>query len=260
MGQDYKEKEVLIVDDGSTDDSWREIRDLPVRYTWKPNQGISSARNYGIALTRGEYIAFLDVDDLWRAQKLSRQVRAMEENPAVALCYTDEIWIRNGRRLNQKKRHQKYSGSIYEYCLELCIISPSSALIRRDIFQTVGLFDESMPVCEDYDMWLRLTSKYPVLFLPEELIIKRGGHKDQLSTQYEAIDRFRIVSLARMIESGKLTDAQRAATLEELSRKCKIYGKGAEKRGKGEEAEYYRRFPEKVDRLSAISRQSEPES
>jgi glycosyltransferase involved in cell wall biosynthesis len=256
LEQDYGDKEILVVDDGSQDGSCEEIRDLPIRYEWKPNGGISSARNYGISLTRGDYIAFLDVDDLWKEKKLSRQVRAMEENQEAILCYTDEIWIRKGRRLNQKKRHQKYSGRIYEHCLGLCIISPSSALIRRKVFEDVGLFDESMPVCEDYDMWLRIASKYPVLFLPEPLIIKRGGHEDQLSTHYEGMDRFRIMSLGRMIESEQLTAEQRAFTLEELGKKCSVYAKGAEKRGRLQEAEYYRSLPERIGGLSVISHRS----
>ena len=248
LAQGYKDREVIVIDDGSTDGSEHEVRDLPLRYEWKPNAGISSARNYGIALSGGEYIAFLDVDDLWMGHKLSRQMRAMEEG-AAALCYTDEVWIRNGRRLNQKKRHQKYSGHIYEHCLELCLISASSAVIRRHVFEDRGLFDETMPVCEDYDMWLRITAKYSVLFLPEALITKRGGHEDQLSRQYEAMDRFRVTSLARMIESGQLTDEQKDLTLREIGRKCAILAAGAAKRGKEDEAAYYRGLPERMVRL-----------
>jgi glycosyltransferase involved in cell wall biosynthesis len=242
LAQDYADMEVLVVDDGSDDGSPEEAAGLPVRYVRKENGGISSARNAGIALAQGDYIAFLDVDDLWKADKLSMQMSRMREAGAL-ISYTDEVWIRNGRRVNQGRRHRKYSGMIYEHCLPLCIISPSSVVIHRSVFEDVGTFDESMPVCEDYDLWLRIACRYPVLFIPKPLIIKHGGHEDQLSRAYEGMDRFRIDSMARMLENGALTPLQREATARELARKCRVYADGACKRGKTDEAEYYRALP-----------------
>jgi glycosyltransferase involved in cell wall biosynthesis len=247
LTQDYADKEVIVVDDGSTDGSAEEVRGLPVHYAWKENQGISSARNYGISLAQGEFIAFLDVDDLWKKGKLSLQTRLMEEQGRL-ISYTDEIWIRNGKRLNQGLRHHKYSGMIYEYCLPLCIISPSSVVISRSVFEDVGLFDETMPVCEDYDMWLRITCRYPVLFVDKPLIVKHGGHPDQLSRLYEGMDTFRIKSLAKVFSLGILTAEQRRLTLEELKKKCAIYAQGARKRGRLQEAEEYAAL---VDRLAS---------
>ncbi len=242
LNQDYQEKEVIVVDDGSTDRSYEEIRDLPVRYLWKPNGGISSARNAGIGISRGDYLAFLDVDDLWVKGKLSCQMELMDKE-GYLVSYTDEIWIRNGKRLNQKLRHKKYSGWIFERCLPLCIISPSSVIMKREIFDSTGLFDENLAVCEDYDMWLKVSSRYPVRFIEKPLIVKRGGHKDQLSRKYEAMDLFRIQSLLNLLKSGSLNDDMGAAALEELKNKCHIYALGAEKRGKAEEAEHYRSIP-----------------
>lgn len=235
LKQDYQNKEVIVVDDGSTDRSFEEIKDLPVRYLWKPNGGVSSARNRGIDISQGEYVAFLDVDDTWRKGKLSVQIEAMERE-GFLISYTDEIWIRNGKHLNQKKRHKKYSGNIFEHCLPLCIISPSSVVIKRGVLDRVGQFDESMPVCEDYDMWLRITSLYPVLFIEKPFIIKRGGHEDQLSRKYEAMDRFRIRALLKIIQGNWLGRAMRVKALKELGRKCHILFKGAEKRCKAQEA------------------------
>ncbi|MFZ2799916.1 MAG: glycosyltransferase, partial [Syntrophorhabdus sp.] len=219
INQDYKNKEVIVVDDGSFDGSSEEVRHLPLRYVWKQNRGISSARNMGIQVSKGEYIAFLDVDDLWKKGKLTQQMSIMADNDAD-ISYTDEIWIRNGEHLNQKNRHKKYSGFIFERCLPLCIISPSSVVIRRKLFDEVGLFDESLPVCEDYDMWLRITCRYPVLFIDKQFIIKRGGHKDQLSRAYRAMDRFRIQSLVKIIQSSTLNPEMRKVALNELKRKC----------------------------------------
>jgi glycosyltransferase involved in cell wall biosynthesis len=238
LTQDYRDRETIVVDDGSTDNSFEEVRGLDVRYVWKRNGGISSARNMGIAVSKGDYLAFLDVDDLWKKGKLSEQMGWMVENGSP-VSYTDEIWIRNGKWLNQKHRHKKYSGHIFEQCLPLCIISPSSVVVKREIFDDVGLFDESLPVCEDYDMWLRIASKYPVLFVDKPLIVKRGGHADQLSRKYEAMDKFRIESILKIIRSGTLEDAMLCAALEELKKKCLIYANGARKRGRRQEADLY---------------------
>lgn len=239
MDQSYTDKEIIVIDDGSTDGSDESVKGMPVRYEWKENGGISSARNRGIALARGNLLAFLDVDDLWKREKLAQQVEAMTAS-ASKICYTDEIWLRNGLWLNQGKRHRKYSGDIYERCLPLCIISPSSALIAQEVFDKVGLFDESLPVCEDYDMWLRICCRYDVLFIPKPLIVKRGGHEDQLSKSYEVMDRYRIAALAKMLESGLLNEEKRRMTAAELQKKCQVVARGAAKRGRDDEAEYYR--------------------
>lgn len=210
----------------------------------------------GIRVSKGEFIAFLDVDDLWKKGKLTKQLESMIENQ-IDISYTDEIWIRNGERLNQKDRHRKYSGFIFERCLPLCIISPSSVVIKRKVFDRVGLFDETLPVCEDYDMWLRITSSYPVLFIDMPFIIKRGGHKDQLSRAYEAIDRFRIQSLAKIIQGDILNREMRNAALNELRKKCRIYAMGAKKRGRFQESNAYVRLYETLENQPLTFRSGE---
>lgn len=245
LEQDYEEKEIIVVDDGSDDGSHEIIKDLPVNYVWKPNGGISSARNLGISVSKGNFIAFLDVDDRWLKGKLKRQIEVMKET-GYLISYTDEIWLKNGKRINQKKRHKKYSGWIFDKCLPLCIISPSSVVIKREIFEKVGFFDESLPVCEDYDMWLRITSRYPVLFIDKPLIIKNGGHNDQLSKKFEVMDRFRIKSLVKILNDNCLSNEMRTMAMEELKKKCLIVAKGAHKRGKFEEAKLFEEIPDKV--------------
>ncbi|MFA5616683.1 MAG: glycosyltransferase [Syntrophorhabdaceae bacterium] len=123
---------MIIVDYGLTDRTRDNASQLPAQYALKENGGIGSARNAGLDAARGEYIAFLDVEDLWKGGKLSIQMQAIEES-GILLSYTDEVWLRNGKRLNQKLRHRKYSSIIFEHCLPLCIISRSSALIHRSI-------------------------------------------------------------------------------------------------------------------------------
>lgn len=241
LAQTFTDWELLVVDDGSTDDTESVLAPYAdaLRYIRIPHSGVSAARNVGLQETQGEWVAFLDSDDLWLPKKLERQIRALQRSPEIPLSYTDEIWIRNGRRVNPRARHQKYSGWIFERCLPLCIISPSSALIRRDLFEEVGEFDETLPACEDYDLWLRITLRYPALLVEEKLIIKRGGHPDQLSKAHWGMDRFRIRALRKVLQGPHLRSHHKEAVLKVLRHKCHIIAQGARKRGKQGLAKYY---------------------
>ncbi|MFB0506236.1 MAG: glycosyltransferase family 2 protein [Thermodesulfobacteriota bacterium] len=241
LNQTYRDFEFWVVDDGSTDGTGEALRTFgdKVKYVFQNNRGVSAARNFGLRISRGKYLAFLDSDDLWEPQKLEIQVKCMEENPQFPLCYTDEVWIRGGTRVNPKKKHAKYSGWIFEKCLPLCIISPSSALMKRSLFDEIGAFDETLPVCEDYDLWLRVTCRYPVLFIDKKLIVKRGGHADQLSTRSWGNDRYRVMVLEKLLCSQNLKAEERQMASREFVRKCRILSEGFSKRGKEEAARRY---------------------
>jgi hypothetical protein len=233
--------DLLVVDDGSTDGTERLLASYAdrLRYIRTRRRGVSAARNLGIEESRGEWLAFLDSDDLWLPGKLERQLQALEACPGTLLCYTDEIWIRDGRRVNPRARHRKYSGWILEQCLPLCIISPSSALIGRGLLEQVGGFDERLPACEDYDLWLRIALRHPVLFLEEKLIVKRAGHWDQLSRMHWGLDRFRLMALLKLLRDPILVGTQREAVIEEMRRKSRILAQGARKRGREGPARRY---------------------
>jgi len=229
--------EIIVVDDGSTDGTrdWL-VNTFPlVKYIYQDNKGVSSARNRGIEVSKGSWVSFLDSDDEWMPTKLEEQESYIIENPEIKFCHTNEIWIRNGVRVNQMKKHQKYGGDIFEKCLDICRISPSSVLIKKDVFDDIGLFDESLRVCEDYDMWLRYTSRFSVLFLDRQLIIKYGGHSDQLSRVNSGIERYRIRSLENLLNSNIISEVQSRHARDQLVIKLKIYAKGLEKRNRSDE-------------------------
>jgi glycosyltransferase involved in cell wall biosynthesis len=241
LQQSVSDFELIVVDDGSDDATPQTLAayDHRVNVLRQENKGVAAARNAGIAVARGQYLAFCDSDDLWHAEKLAKQLRLFAEIPAAMLCYTDEIWIRNGRRVNPCKRHGKMSGWAFAKCLDMCIVSPSSVMMPCTFFAQVGLFDEQMTVCEDYDLWLRSSLLFPFHFIPEPLIIKHGGHSDQLSHKYWGMDRYRVAAIVKCLETAQLGQEQRQLAIATLVQKCNILANGAEKRGRSEEAAAY---------------------
>ena len=239
--QTFIPREIIVVDDGSSDGTkdWVLERFPDVRYIYQDNSGVSSARNAGIKEAIGSWIAFLDSDDEWMSNKLEQQKRVINSFQEAWLCHTNEIWIRNGVRVNQMKKHQKYGGNVFENCLDICRISPSSVLIKKEVFEMVGLFDESLKVCEDYDLWLRITAVLPVIFLDQPLIIKYGGHTDQLSRVDSGIEKYRIQSLEKILSSNSLSISQSKIAISQLIKKLKIFSNGLEKRNKYEELNNY---------------------
>ena len=247
--------EVIVVDDGSTDDTRRlvhsQFRDA--RYIYQQNKGVSSARNTGIQAASGDWIALLDSDDRWQPDKLEQQCEHLRARPDYKICHSDEIWIRNGKRVNPMKKHAKQGGHIFRHCLPLCAISPSAVLIHRDLFKEIGLFDERLPACEDYDLWLRICALHPVLYIDKPLITKTGGHADQLSRRYWGMDRFRIHSLEKLLASNTLDAANHTAALATLLDKLAIVIKGAVKHGNHELANACREKQQHYRRKHALA-------
>lgn len=224
--------ELIVVDDGSTDETPERLRDYGSRLAvlTQSRRGVAAARNSGACRASGEYLAFLDSDDLWHPRKIERQLDLMESNPGVEICQTEEIWIRKGVRVNPRNKHRKPSGDIFRASLALCLVSPSAVMMRRGLFERVGGFDESLPVCEDYDLWLRIARDTEIPLIPETLVTKRGGHADQLSRSTWGLDRFRVQSIAKLIEAG-LDEDKTGWALEAMAKKVTILAQGFRKRG-----------------------------
>ena len=231
--QTYKPAEIIVVDNGSSDGTLKFLREQYPKITILTENkiGVSSARNKGIKKSINQWIALLDSDDAWHPRKLEIQTSMLDSAlKEYNLIHTDEVWFKNNKHINQMKKHKKQGGYIFERCLSLCCISPSSVLFKKNILDKVGLFDESLPVCEDYDMWLKICSSEEVLFAQDKLTYKYGGHKDQLSKSYWGMDRFRIKSIENIIKNFDLTYKQKKQAKKELIKKLKIIINGAFKR------------------------------
>jgi len=240
LAQTCSDFELIVVDDGSEDGTAESLAcyGSAISIYSQPRGGVAAARNRGAARAAGAYLAFLDSDDLWLPRKLEVQIAFMRERPWVHICQTEEIWIRHGARVNPKKKHRKPSGDIFRASLELCLVSPSAVMMKRELFDAVGGFDETLPACEDYDLWLRIARSHVVPLIGDPLVIKRGGHTDQLSRSIWGLDRFRVAALQKLVASG-LEREKRDWALEVLKRKATIVGLGARKRGNQEMAQHY---------------------
>lgn len=231
--------ELIIVDDGSSDHTKSFVKNIKdrspvdIQYLKTNRLGVSGARNRGIQVAKGEWIALLDSDDEWLPTKLESQIELINKNSV--LIHTEEIWVRNGKRVNQKKKHQKKGGRIFKESLPLCCISPSSSLIKKDILLKHKGFREDFEVCEDYDLWLKITSEFDVQYIEEAQIIKYGGHEDQLSRKYHSMDIWRVVALYDIFNSKNLSQEEKELTLKEIKYKLKVLEIGYQKRKKLDE-------------------------
>ena len=233
LAQTLQPYEIIIVDDGSSDGTSAMIKkNYPnLNLIYQDNKGVSAARNIGDKASSGDWVCFLDSDDEWKKNKLSEQYIALEKNDTYSFCHSNEEWIKNGKKINQKKKHKKYGGDIFKQCLDMCRVSPSSVMINKDLLEDIGLFNENLIICEDYELWLRICSHYKVLFVDEPLIIKYGGHEGQLSNSCESIEYYRIKALEYLLLT-KMTDNKRREAVKMLLFKLHIYLNGFKKRDK----------------------------
>jgi glycosyltransferase involved in cell wall biosynthesis len=241
LAQSNQSFELIVVDDGSTDGSAEHLiqLDKTIRVERIEHRGPGAARNRGVALANAPLIVFLDSDDFWAPTKLERQLVFMRANPDCAISQTNEIWIRNGRRVNPGLRHRKRAGDILIDSLRTCLISMSATMMCTELFRSLTGFDESMSAAEDYDLWLRILIDHEAGLLDEPLVTRRAGHPDQLSATTPALDRFRILALTKLLADDGLSPARRTAVVEVLVEKCRIYASGLTRRGRIDQARLY---------------------
>ncbi len=252
--QEYQNFELIVVDDGSSDGTTKaslfpQKIDVPSLFlSLSENCGVSFARNEGIKRASGEWLAFLDSDDIWHTNKLAKQVAWLKNSPNCRIVQSNEIWIRNGVRVNPPKTHTKREGDIFAICLKRCMITPSSVLIRRDLLDEVGLFNEDFPACEDYDLWLRISANESVGLIDEELMTRFGGNEDQLSALIPVQDRYRIRAMINLLESNiSLTLEQKGLIYKAIAKKAKVVSNGALKRNKQNDYETYKKIREEYE-------------
>jgi glycosyltransferase involved in cell wall biosynthesis len=247
FAQTFRDFEIIVVDDGSQDETEKILSPFKkdIVYIRQENRGPASARNTGIRQAKSEWLAFLDSDDRWDKDKLLIQLREMKEKQSALISHTQEIWYRRGELLLQKQKHKKYDGYIFDKCLPLCAVGMSTVVAKKEFFDRVGLFDESFPCCEDYELWLRASSQYPFLLVDKPLTIKDGGRPDQVSFIYaKGMDKFRIQAIIKLLERETgLREAQKKLAVDELQKKCLIYGRGCIKHARPQEGEYYLQLP-----------------
>ena len=248
--QTYTRWELIVVDDGSVDGTDAETlfsgNTGNTRYLRNDmNYGVSQARNRGVSSAQGEWIAFLDSDDVWQKKKLEKQVAWINVHPEHKIVQTREIWIRNGVRVNPPKTHEKIADYIFRESLERCMITPSSVMIRRDFFERMGGFNESLPACEDYDLWLRITLNHPVGLVDDYLLTRFSGHEDQLSSTVEVLDKYRIRALLHVLYHEAPDKDQRRLLIKTLIKKAEIIAAGLKKRERTNEYERYKNIADK---------------
>ncbi|MDG5814245.1 glycosyltransferase family A protein [Chitinispirillales bacterium ANBcel5] len=233
LKQSYKDFELIVVDDGSSDDTLKQLRDYKsvTVLSLDTNSGVSAARNFGVAHSCGEWIAFLDSDDEWKPEKLKEQLEWSDQHKSCTIFQSQELWVRKGVRVNPPRSHLKRDGDLFGVSLHRCMISPSCVMIKRTLFDAHGGFDETLRACEDYDLWLRIALKEKVGLVNKVHLVRYGGHSDQLSSSTPCQDKLRICALQKLLGRADLSAEKRTAVKKVIEQKATIVANGALKRG-----------------------------
>ncbi|MDR2104755.1 MAG: glycosyltransferase family 2 protein [Deferribacteraceae bacterium] len=219
--------EIIVVDDASDEPIQRSLEPYaPIikLIALKENSGVSKARNVGADAAKGRFLAFLDSDDLFLPYKLAHQVDIMQSG-AFKASHTDEYWFKGDRFINQARKHARYGGEIFSKVLDKCRISPSSFMIEKTFFSSLGGFNESLRTLEDYEFFIRAADRTPIEYIEEKLIIKRALTQNSLSSQIVHIESGRLDILQNILLTVKLKPEHRRAAEIEVERKLKIVGK-----------------------------------
>ncbi|MCB0336772.1 MAG: glycosyltransferase [Bdellovibrionales bacterium] len=233
LSQSFNDMELIVVDDGSLIDLTEiqeRVQEQGHCFLRTEHRGVAAARNTALKMAQGEWIALLDSDDLWYPEKLERQLAFHERHPELKLSQTLERWYRNDSLVNKQRKHEQPEGEVFRDVCERCCVSSSSVILHHTVFNDCGIYDTQFPVCEDYEFWLRVASRYQIGLVPETLVEKYGGHEDQLSKAIPAMDRFRVLALLKMLIEENLQAEQVEIAREALRKKVEILKIGAQKK------------------------------
>ena len=254
LSQSFRSFELIIVDDCSDEDIREAVMSVPgiesINYniiTLEKHTGMPGlVRNSGVYAAAGEYIAFLDSDDLWGKDKLLKQFFLMKrlKDKNIRITHTREKWLRGEKIVSQKSQKHEREGDIFEDALWKCIIGPSTVMMEKKLFNEAGGFRDDLEVAEDYELWLRITAGEKVGYIDEMLTVKRAGDWEQLSEKYGQIEIFRIDALYGLLKQDYFKGEKKILAEEIFRRKCGIYAAGCRKRGKTEEALHYENLAE----------------
>jgi len=222
LNQTYKDFEIIVVDDGSTDNTKEVIKPYlnKIKYIYQQNSGPSSARNRGIKEAKGEYIAFLDADDIWLAQKLELQIKFMEKEKEVGLIFSDMILfnekgIIKNSFLKEKLFFNKLSikplsstekviyDNVFNALLQENFIPTNTVIVKKECFNKVGFFDETLFSVEDRDMWLRIGLFYDIGFINFPLVLTRF-HETNISANQELALKSRLKVMKKFLNYSNL--------------------------------------------------------
>jgi glycosyltransferase involved in cell wall biosynthesis len=240
LAQTYRDFEIIIVDDGSTDNTGELVTQYPpeVRYFRQANRGVSAARNKGIELARGEYLCFLDSDDRLLPDALQKNVSFLDRHPEVGYCYGQiERIDENGRKLRMQKARGASKNCVRDGTEQISRllfrgdISILTVLTRRSRLLEAGLFDTGLTIGEDIDMWLRLAMRYPVGYLAEPLgQVRAHPHNSQTQGGFLALEKSQTAFVQRALECLKTTAAfQRLRKEAYYALYCYLSGEAAKK-------------------------------
>lgn len=250
LRQTWRDYDLVVVDDASRLEDLSIVRNLVESsghhwLSFDENRGPAAARNAGVLAGEQQgtqWVAFLDSDDVWKPEKLERQLLWHADYPEVGVSQCQEAWIRNGVKVGKKRSQLQPEGRIFAQCIDSCCISPSCMMMTLSLWKELGGFDERYRVCEDYELWLRLSLKNPVGLVrdvPDPLVIRHGGHEDQLSFSIEAMDRFRVMAMLELLLNGSLGQEETVLVEKGIARKSEILEQGARKRSLRSHAEVY---------------------
>jgi glycosyltransferase involved in cell wall biosynthesis len=197
LAQSFRDLEVLVVDDGSTDNTRQVLAGYgpPVRYLYQANAGVSAARNHGIGESRGQYVAFLDADDMWAPDKLERQLKALNTVPGVGLCYSAHLVVDEAMRPLRVHRSNRRASALEDLLFHGNVVgTPSTTLLYQELLKRVGGFDRELSQCADWDMWVRLARHTEFLYLDEPLVTYRQhGHNMSRNVPLLESDSLRVL-------------------------------------------------------------------